>query len=293
MGTPERSEKVKNDLKNLNTQKSANQKLETLKEYLRDLGSIAIAFSSGVDSTFLLKISHDVLGNKAIAVTARSASFPKRELEETSAFCKKHGINHIIFDSNEFSIEGFTKNPANRCYLCKKNIFSKILSVAHEHAISNVAEGSNVDDNNDYRPGMIAIKELNIKSPLLYAKLSKQEIRELSRDMGLYTWNKQPFACLLTRFPYGEEITPLGLNMIDKAEQFLLDIGFSQVRVRYHGNLARIETDSAGFAIMDSRENRNKIYTTFKKIGFTYVALDLLGYRTGSMNETLNNDSKN
>ncbi|MCL2705961.1 MAG: ATP-dependent sacrificial sulfur transferase LarE [Spirochaetaceae bacterium] len=283
MGIFEQSDKIKKDHK--------IQKLDKLKEHLRDLGNVAVAFSSGVDSTFLLKIAHDLLGDKAIAITARSPSFPKRELEETSAFCKKHGITHVICDTNEFSINGFSKNPVNRCYICKKEIFSKIIDVVKKRGISHIIEGSNIDDSTDYRPGMIAIKELGIKSPLCYAKLSKQEIRELSKEMGLSTWNKQSFACLSTRFPYGEEITPSRLSMIEKAEQFLLDMGFHQVRVRYHGNLARIETDANGFLLLDSLSNRKKIHTTFKEIGFTYVALDLLGYRTGSMNETLNMNS--
>ena len=266
---------------------TAEQKREKLKDYLRELGSVVIAFSSGVDSTFLLKTAHDVLGDKAIAVTARSCSFPKRELDEAAAFCEKEGITHVICESEELDIDGFSQNPPNRCYLCKRELFTKIWAIANEYGINHVAEASNTDDDGDYRPGLNAVKELGVKSPLRCSELSKQEIRQLSKEMGLPTWYKQSFACLSSRFPYGEEISVARLTMIDKAEQFLLDMGFRQVRVRYHGNLARIETDADGFDLMTSRNNREEIHAAFKRIGFTYIALDLLGYRTGSMNETL------
>ena len=269
---------------------TASQKHEKLKDYLLDLGSVAIAFSSGVDSTFLLKTAHEVLGDKVIAITARSCSFPKRELEAASAFCEKEGITHIICDSEELDMDGFSKNPPNRCYLCKKELFTKIWAVAKEHGIAYVAEGSNMDDNGDYRPGMIAISELGVKSPLRHAELCKQEIRQLSKEMELPTWNKQSFACLTSRFPYGEEINVQRLAMIDKAEQFLLDMGLGQIRVRYHGNLARIETDAEGFDLMMPQSNREKIHVALREIGFTYIALDLVGYRTGSMNEMLEED---
>lgn len=269
-----------------------DEKYKTLKEYLKSLGSIAVAFSGGVDSTFLLKVAHDVLGDKVIAVTARSLSFPKRELEEAKRFAEKNKIEYIIVDSEELDIDGFSKNPTNRCYLCKSELFTKIKIIADQKGIENITEGSNVDDNGDYRPGLTAVEELGIKSPLRYAQLSKEEIRQLSRDIGLETWNKQSFACLSSRFPYGERITPGRLRKIDEAEQFLLDLGFYQVRVRYHENLARIETDEAGFGKLLNRQMREKINAKFKEIGFTYVSVDIMGYRTGSMNETLSKVQK-
>lgn len=268
------------------------QKNETLKNYIASFKNAAVAFSSGVDSTFLLKTAKMVLGENIIAVTARSCSFPKRELDEAINFCKKENIRHIVCDSQELEIEGFSLNPTNRCYLCKSELFSKISNIAKENSIDNIFEGSNLDDEGDYRPGLTAVKEKGVKSPLRFAKLTKNEIRILSKELGLSTYNKQSFACLSSRFPYGHEITEEKLNMLDAAEQFLLDLGLHQVRVRLHDNLARIETDDEGFALLLNKTLRQKINAKFKELGFIYVSLDILGYRTGSMNETLDRHTK-
>ena len=266
---------------------SLHTKYEQLKNNLLQLERLVVSFSGGVDSTFLLKTAHDVLRNNVLAVSARSSAFPQRELDEAATFARQTGIEHVIIDSEELDVEGFASNPPNRCYLCKTELLGKIRAFADARGIPHIAEGSNADDEGDYRPGMQAVRECRVLSPLREVGLTKKEIRQISKELGLATWDKQSFACLSSRFPYGETITRERLHRIDQAEQFLLDHGFVQVRVRFHGNLARIETDEAGMQKLADGELRNRIYGQFQKIGFDYVAMDLRGYRTGSMNEPL------
>ena len=266
---------------------TAEEKLNDLKEILKGYGSVAVAFSGGVDSTFLLKVAHDVLGDRAIALTCSSESFPGRERQEAIAFCKKEGIRQVVTESSELDIPGFRDNPPDRCYLCKKELFGKLLSLASENDIAYVAEGSNMDDLGDYRPGLRAIDELGIKSPLREAGLTKSEIRELSKAMDLPTWSKPSFACLASRFVYGETIDRKKLRMVERAEQFLIDRGFRQVRVRMHGTMARIELPPEEIPRLAESGLREKAAEAFKEIGFSYTSLDLTGYRTGSMNEVL------
>lgn len=263
------------------------EKYEALKRYIQSLNSVAVAFSSGVDSTFLLYAAKEALGNSVIAVTASSCSFPLRELNEAKEYCKKNEIRHFICKSEELEIEGFSQNPKNRCYLCKHELFEKIRKIADAEKMAAIVEGSNLDDNGDYRPGLQAVAELDIKSPLRECGFTKEEIRVLSHEFGLPTWNKQSFACLSSRFPYGETINEEKLQMVDRAEQLLLDLGFHQIRVRIHDKIARIEMEPEEFSDFLRDDIRLKVYQEFRKIGFSYVALDILGYRMGSMNETL------
>lgn len=262
-------------------------KLDKLKSYLEDLESVAVAYSSGVDSTFLLKVAHDVLGNQCIAVTAVSPSFPAREKAESEGFCRREGIRQIFFEPRELEDENYASNPANRCYYCKHRVFSGALEHAKHEGIAHVVEGSNVDDLGDYRPGFDAIAELGIISPLREVGLTKEEIRAYSRELGLSTASKPSFACLASRIPYGDRITAEKLHQVEQGEELLAAMGIPQYRVRVHQNLARIEVPEGYMSLVMDEANRKEIIRRFREIGFTYVTLDLMGFRSGSMNEVL------
>jgi len=264
---------------------SAEAKLAALKDILKSYGSVMIGLSGGVDSTFLVKVASDTLGDKAVAATALSYIYPSWESKEAEEIATSLGIEYIRVPFDPLKeVEGFEMNPKDRCYICKKKVFSMLKSKAADMGIAYVADGTNADDINDYRPGLRALKELEIKSPLLEAGLTKEEIRYLSKQLGLNTFSKPSFACLASRIPYGEKITKEQLQMIEKAETFILSKGFKNVRVRCHGNLARIELNNDEMNKVLDESMRNEISRELKSIGFEYVSLDLTGYRTGSMN---------
>jgi len=262
------------------------RKLEKLNNIIYSKKKIAVAFSGGVDSTFLLMIAKSILMNNVLSIIVRSSFFSDREYSEAIEFVKEYDIKYKVLDINIFKDE-ISNNPPDRCYWCKRRIFECIKSASLEEDISFVTDGSNADDLKDYRPGLKALEELEIISPLKEAGLNKQEIRILSYQMGLKTWHKPSFACLASRFPYGQKITKEKLLMVDKAEQYLMDIGFKQIRVRHHGDIARIEVGTEERRKFFKDEILDKVYSKFKEIGFMYTALDLKGYRTGSLNEVI------
>ena len=269
------------------------EKYNKLLSDLRGYGKVAVAFSAGVDSTLLLAAAKEALGDDCMAISLSLHSTPVRDKEEAEAFCKKMGINLVSLSLNELSIPGFKENPPDRCYICKKALFTQMREVVKERGFSVLVEGSNMDDLSDYRPGARAIKELGIVSPLRDAGLYKAEIRAILKSKDIPVWKKPSAACLSSRFAYGEEITAEKLHMVDQAENLLHDLGFMQCRVRMHGMMARIEVQPSDIEAFVKVEVREKVSDTFRGLGFTYVTMDLMGYRMGSMNEILKKTNKN
>lgn len=258
---------------------------QALQRRLCQLGRVAVAFSGGVDSTFLLYAAHCVLGDRAIAITADFAAVPRRALERAAAFCRQEGIRQLIYQADLLDTPAFRDNPPDRCYHCKKTLFTGMQALAEAEGFPTLVEGSNVDDLEDYRPGMAAIQELGVESPLVDAGLTKTNIRALSRHLGLSTWNQPSAACLASRICYGEPVTAEKLLLIEQAEQFLSGLELGQLRVRLHGSLARIEVLPEQFPLV--LEHRREITATLQQLGCSYVTLDLTGYQTGSLNRLI------
>jgi len=262
-------------------------KYTALKVRLQELGSVAVAFSAGVDSTLLTYVAHAVLGDKMQAFTAQSDFVPARDAEAAAVFCQQHGITHTLVPFPILTVPHVQENPPDRCYYCKHALFARMQELAAAQGLQAVVDGSNLDDDGDFRPGHRALKELGIISPLHDAGMRKADIRTLSRELGLPTWDKPSFACLASRFPYGQPLTPEGLERVNTAEEFLLAHGFTQFRVRDHGKLARIEVPPQDIDRLLDHTLRTAITERLHELGYQYVTLDLQGYRTGAMNEVL------
>jgi uncharacterized protein len=265
----------------------ARSKKEILVNLIKDSSPLLVAFSGGVDSSFLLALGHEILGDRLTAVTARSIIHPSREQEEAAEFTRLRGIKHIIFESDEITRPEFLSNSPDRCYHCKRSLAQRLIEIARKLDIVYIAHAANFDDLSDYRPGMKAAQEMGIISPLVDSRLKKDEIRLLSKEMGLKTWDKPSMACLASRIPYGESISPEKLRMVEDGEEFLAECGFKQHRVRYHGSVARIEVEQMELRRIIENELRQKILKRFREIGFTHISVDLEGYVSGSMNREL------
>ncbi len=262
------------------------EKYFALRDYLHQFENMAVAFSGGVDSSLLLKVVHDALDRCVLAITAKTPTFPEREIAETRVFCKDASIRHIVFNSLACTGDTFEENPPDRCYFCKKTLLSEMSDIAHTHGISVVAEGSNLDDENDYRPGLVAVEESDVISPLRQLKFTKDDIRALAHYLDLSMWNKPSFACLATRIPYGQRITAAGLSCIDAAEQEVIDLGFDQVRVRCDNDNASIEVEPAEIARLEQLCNEKHVFQKLKELGFREVTINPEGYVPKNLKRT-------
>jgi pyridinium-3,5-biscarboxylic acid mononucleotide sulfurtransferase len=262
-------------------------RLERLRESFRSMQSVMVAFSGGVDSSFVLRIAHDTIGERVLALTTTSPTMPDGDRLNAIAIAQTLGARHLMVESNELEIPGYAGNPVNRCYLCKHNLFTVCEEKARQLGIETIVDGLNLDDLHDYRPGIRAAAEMHVRHPLVEAELTKADIRELSRSLGLSTWDRPASPCLSSRFPYGTQITVEGLRQVERGEQVLRLFGFRVARVRYHGEVARIEVEASEIRRMLESTIRESIDRELKKIGFRFVALDLKGFRSGSLNEAI------